>query len=339
VQFELRTQVIEPQRKTFQHLIDRYGDRPASRYEEGTIDLQATANYHYRPLWGPELDIYSPDYSVLKLTDPYSYVDPRGFYYAPYVTSRADQHESFAATLSYLEKRGLFDRLPEAWRQLFAEIVLPVRHYEGAAQMVSSHAARFGWGTTITQCAAYAAFDRVGNAQLLSRAGISFGGGTAESLAEAKVLWLDDPALQPLRRLTEETLVERDWGLGLVRLDVTDQLLYALLYTHLDDAAIGAGAGTYSLVSQHLSGWFTDQRRWFDALYRAWTTDPELGEANAAILRRTVADALVSAQAALLPLAEKADGLVGAQCREALAAAVGETRSRLAGLGITSEEN
>jgi len=337
VQFELRTQVIEPQRKTFQHLIDRYGDRPASRYEEGTIDLQATANYHYRPLWGPEIDIYSPDYSVLKLTDAYSYVDPRGFYYAPYVTSRADMHESFAATLSYLEKRGMFERLPEAWHTLFAEVVLPVRHYEAAAQMISSHAARFGWGTTITQCAAYAAFDRVGNAQLLSRAGISFGGGTADSLAEAKQLWLDDAALQPLRRLTEETLVERDWGLAMVRLDVTDQLLYALLYTHLDDAAIGAGAGTYSLVSQHLSGWFTDQRRWLDALYQAWTADPERGADNTATLRRIVADALVSAQAALLPLAEKADGLVVAQCREALATAVGETRTRLAGLGITEE--
>ena len=39
MQIELRTQVIEPRRKTFQHLIDRYGDRPASRYEEGTVDL------------------------------------------------------------------------------------------------------------------------------------------------------------------------------------------------------------------------------------------------------------------------------------------------------------
>ena len=87
MQFELRPQVIEPQRKTFQHLIDRYGDRPASRYEEGTIDLQATANYHYRPLWGPDKEIYDPAYSVLRLTDAYSFVDPRQYYYAPYVLS------------------------------------------------------------------------------------------------------------------------------------------------------------------------------------------------------------------------------------------------------------
>ncbi len=77
MQIELRTQVIEPQRKTFQHIIDRYGDRPSTRYEEGTIDLQSTVNFHYKPLWAPDKDIYSPDFSVLKLTDPYSFMDPR----------------------------------------------------------------------------------------------------------------------------------------------------------------------------------------------------------------------------------------------------------------------
>lgn len=338
MQFELRTQVIEPERKTFQHLVDRYGDRPASRYEEGTVDLQATANYHFRPLWGPDKEIYSPEYSVLRLTDPYSFTDPRQFYYAPYVASRADLHDSFGATLGYLEKRGMFERLPQSWRSVVAEVVLPMRHYEAGAQMICSHAARFGWGTSITQCAAYAAFDRIGNAQILSRAGISFGGGTADSLASAKQLWLDDPALQPLRRLVEETLVEADWGVGLVTLDVTDQLLYRLLYTHLDDAAIGAGAGSYSLVSQHLSGWFLDQRRWLDALYRTWVADPELGDANVEHLRRIVARALAGAEAALVPVAEKLDGLVDAGCQEALAAAVAETHTALAALGLTQHQ-
>ena len=77
------------QRKTFTHLVKRYGDRPASRYEEGTIDIQAKENFHYRPLWDPEHDIYDEAFSAFRLTDPYSFTDPRQFYYAPYVTSRA----------------------------------------------------------------------------------------------------------------------------------------------------------------------------------------------------------------------------------------------------------
>ncbi len=334
MQFELRTQVIEPQRKTFQHLIDRNGDRPASRYEEGSIGIQAMTNFHYRPLWGPDKDIYSPDYSVLKLTDPYSFTDPRQFYYAGYVSSRADMHEAFGSTLDYLDKRGMFDRLPEAWKDLFQDVVLPLRHYEGAAQMISANACRFGWGTTTTQCFAYAAFDRIGNAQILSRVGISFAGGTAEALGRAKTDWLEEPAFQELRKATELMLVNQDWGTAMVALDVTDQLIYALLYDCLDEAAINAGAGSYSLVAQHLSGWFTDQRRWFDALYKAWANDPEAGESNRAEIAGAANAALVTAQAALAPIAAKADALVQAGATEALARAVEAVKTKLAGLGV-----
>lgn len=334
MQFELRTQVIEPQRKTFQHLIDRNGDRPASRYEEGSIGIQAMTNFHYRPLWGPDKDIYSPDYSVLKLTDPYSFTDPRQFYYAGYVSSRADMHEAFGSTLDYLDKRGMFDRLPEAWKDLFQDVVLPLRHYEGAAQMISANACRFGWGTTTTQCFAYAAFDRIGNAQILSRVGISFAGGTAEALGRAKTDWLEEPAFQELRKATELMLVNQDWGTAMVALDVTDQLIYALLYDCLDEAAINAGAGSYSLVAQHLSGWFTDQRRWFDALYKAWANDPEAGESNRAEIAGAANAALVTAQAALAPIAAKADALVQAGATEGLACAVEAVKTKLAGLGV-----
>ncbi len=337
MQFELRTQVIEPQRKTFQHLIDRYGDRPASRYEEGSIDIQATANYHYRPLWNPEMEIYSPDYSDLKLADAYSFTDPRQFYYAPYVTSRADMHEAFGSTLDYLEKRGMFDRLPANWSSVVQDIVLPLRHYEAAGQMIFSHAARFGWGTTITQCCAYAAFDRIGNAQILSRAGISFGGGTADSLDTAKTTWLEDADWQGLRKHTEELLVTRDWGRAIVALDVTDRLLYGLMYTHLDEAALLGGAGSYSLVAQHLSGWFTDQRRWMDALYKAWGADPEHGTANAAAVADVVESTLATASAALAPIAAKLDALVDCGAAHALSDAVEATRAAYTTLGMTKE--
>ena len=118
MQYELRTQVIEPQRKTFDHLVARYGDRPASRYEEGSFDIQARENLHYRPLWDPSKEIYDESFSVLRLTDQYSFTDPRQYYYAPYVTSRAGMSDAFGATLSYIESRGLLERLPDAWKDL-----------------------------------------------------------------------------------------------------------------------------------------------------------------------------------------------------------------------------
>lgn len=327
MQYELRTQVIEPQRKTFDHLVARYGDRPASRYEEGTIDIQAKENFHYRPLWDPSHELYDEDFSVLRLTDPYSFTDPRQYYYAPYVTSRAAMSDAFGATLTYLESRGLLERLPERWGDLLAQLVIPLRHYESGAQLISTAAARFGFGTTVTQCAAYAAFDRIGNAQLISRLGIALDGGTAGLLEDAKASWLEDAALQGLRKHVEQTIVQKDWALSLVGLDVTDQLLYRMLFVHLDDAAITGGAPAYSLASQHLTEWFKDQRRWLDALYKAWTADSELGAANAEILERTVADAVDRAVAALRPLAARADALVGAGAEAALEAVAAEVRA------------
>ena len=339
MQYELRTQVIEPRRKTFDNLVARYGDRPASRYEEGSIDIQAKENFHFRPLWAPDKEIYDETFSVLRLTDPYSFLDPRQYYYAPYVTSRAAMFDAFSATLDYLEERGMFERLPEAWSELFQTVVLPLRHYESAAQMVSCDTARFGFGTTITQCAAYAAFDRVGNAQLISRVGLSLGGGSADLLATAKTCWMEDEALQPLRRLAEELLVERDWGRSLVALDIADQLLYPLLYTHLDEAALNGGAGSYSLIAQHLSKWFKDQRRWLDALYRAWTSDPELGETNKLLLAEIVGTALAKAQGAAGALASRADQLVTTGSPAAVTESAAGIRDFFQALGVPMKEN
>jgi phenol hydroxylase P1 protein len=327
VQYELRTQVVEPKRKTFQHLIDRYGDRPASRYEEGSIAIQATENFHYRPLWAPTHEIYDETWSALRLTDPDAFTDPRQYYYAPYVTARAHLHEAFSATLDYLAQRDLLDRLPEPWKADLADVVLPLRHYESGAQMISTYGCRFAYGSTVEQCLSYAAFDRVGVAQLLSRVGIALDGGSDALLVTAKATWTDAPSMQPLRKLTEELLVEPDWAVSTIGVDLVDQLAYTLLYRHLDEAALLGGAGGYSLIAQHLSTWFSDHRRWVNALLKAWVDDPAHGAANAATIRETVDRLLPQALAAVTALAQVADGHVDAGCVAAVEVAAAELQA------------
>jgi phenol hydroxylase P1 protein len=280
VQYEVRYQVIEPKRHTYQNVIDRFGDQPASRYLEATLDVEPRENFHYRPTWAQGRELYDPRYTRLRLTDPYEFTDPRQLYYTPYVTSRSAFHEEFGKTLAYLEQRDLLARLPAGWRQLLETVVVPLRHYESGAQLVSVAGARFAYGTSVEQCCTFAAFDRIGNAQLLSRVGIAVGGGTANSLAIAKQAWLEEPYLQPLRRYTERAMVTADWAEALVAVDIADSLLYPLLYRRLDERALQSGANAYSLVAQHLGTWFDDQRRWLDALYTAWRTDPELADVN-----------------------------------------------------------
>ena len=105
----------------------------------------------------------------------------------------------------------MFDRLPDAWADLVQNVVLPLRHYEAAAQMVSAHATRFGWGTSVTQCFTYAAFDRIGNAQILPRRHLLRRRDRRAAVARQDGVagGRDLAAAAQTRRFT---LVEMDWG-------------------------------------------------------------------------------------------------------------------------------
>jgi phenol/toluene 2-monooxygenase (NADH) P1/A1 len=338
VQYELRQQVIEPSRPTFTHLINRYGARPATRYEEGSVGIQPTENFHYRPLWDPAHEIYDETYSALRLTDPYEFTDPRQYYYTPYVSNRAALHEAFGKTLDYVADRQLLDKMPEDWRRVVAEVLLPLRYYESGAQLLLVNGARFAYGTTVEQCLSYAAFDRVGNAQLISRIGIAFGGNTDLALAPTKGAWMDADYLQGLRRLVEELLVEPDWAAAMVAVDLTDQLLYPLLTRRLDEAALLSGAGAYSLLTQYLATWYADNRKWVDALTAAWLADKNHGEANRETLRQITARYLPRAIDAVVTLARGIDErAAGTDAAASVAATAAELTQRLAAAGLTDD--
>lgn len=335
MQYELKTQIIEPLRPTFDHLVARYGNKPATRYQEGTVDLQATENFHYRPTWDPEHELYDPDYSAFKLTDPYSFLDPRQYYYTPYVTNRAAMHEAFGKTLEYVADHNLFARTPNPWKALISQVVIPLRHYESGCQMLFSGATRFAYGASIAQCCGYEAFDRIGNAQLISRVGITLGEQTSEVLTAAKALWMDDPAWQPLRRLIEEALVEKDWAVGVVAADLVDKLLDTLIYRHLDEEAIVGGAGAYSLLAQHVGTWYGEHRKWLDALYKAWLVDPETGEDNKAAFSAAVSAWLPKAVDAVGAIAKLADSIVDTQAAAGLEARAAQIKSEYEAMGLT----
>ena len=338
MQYELRQQVIEPTRPTFTHLIDRYGARPATRYEEGSVGIQPTENFHYRPLWDPAHELYDETYTALRLTDPYSFTDPRQYYYTPYVSNRAALHEAFGKTLDYVADRHLLDKMPQDWRRVVAEVLLPLRYYESGAQLLLVNGGRFAYGTTIEQCLSYAAFDRIGNAQLISRIGIAFGGNTDSALATTKGAWLEADHLQGLRRLVEELLVEPDWAAAMMAVDLTDQLLYPLLTRRLDEAALLSGAGAYSLLTQYLATWFADNRKWADALTGTWLADQTDGAANREALRRITARYLPQAVGAVTTLARGIDDrTAGAEAADAVAAIAAELTQKLAAAGLTDD--
>ena len=82
MQVDIKTTSVTQLRNTFSNVARRLGgDKPASRYQEATFDLQSTVNFHYRPLWQPELALYDVLRTQIEMKDWYAFRDPRQYYY------------------------------------------------------------------------------------------------------------------------------------------------------------------------------------------------------------------------------------------------------------------
>lgn len=133
---DIQAEALTPRRQTFSYLARRFGaDRPASRYEEATFDVQPTTNFHYRPLYAPEFEIFDPRRTRIAMRDWYVFKDPRQFYYATYNVSRAAMQAAFDSKLAFVEKSALLDLVEPGWRETMASALLLMRHCEWGANL------------------------------------------------------------------------------------------------------------------------------------------------------------------------------------------------------------
>ena len=265
MQIDLRTVTLKPQRNTFDHVARRLGgDKPASRYQEGTFDIQATHHFHYRPLWDPDHEIHDPSRTAIQMKDWYAFKDPRQYYYGTYVVARGRQQEAAEASFTLFEERGLAATLPAAVRATAQDTLVPLRHVEWAGNMNNASVCAYGYGTAITAPAMYHAMDHLGVAQYLTRIGLALDGPGA--LDGAKKAWLEDPRWQPLRRYVEDTLVTKDWfELFVAQNLVLEGVLYPLVFDHLDRALAAKGGAALSPLTRFMAEWFDESSRWIDA--------------------------------------------------------------------------
>lgn len=235
MQIEIKTLKAQPLRQTYGHVARRFGDKPASRYQEATYDIQPTTNFHYRPTWAPEFELFDASRTQIRMKDWYALKDPRQYYYGAYVTTRARQQEAAEGAFDLVERRGLLAALSYEWQERLTAGLLPLRHIEWGANMNNTLCADYGYGTAITQACTFCAMDRLGIAQYLSRIGLALDGNTGVALERAKTAWLEAEAWQPMRRLVEDIFVVEDWFETFVAQNlVLDGLLYPLVYQHFD---------------------------------------------------------------------------------------------------------
>src|SRR2546430_14996729 len=190
MQIDIKTSSVEQLRHTFSH-VARFlgGDKPASRYQEATIGLQPEVNFHYRPLWQPEFELYDKRRTGVVMKDWYAFKDPRQYYYGTSTIVRSRQQETMEKQLQFVEKYGLLTGLPGEVQSAIAFAMVPLRHVEWAANANNCYITGYGWGTAITQATMFYAMDRLRIAQELPPLGLVFRRHPRGSLLRAQGAW------------------------------------------------------------------------------------------------------------------------------------------------------
>jgi phenol hydroxylase P1 protein len=307
---DISAKAITPIRLTYGNLKERFGDkRPASRYQEAAYDLQPTANFHYRPLWDKNHEIYDTSRTAIVMEDWYSFADPRQYYYGTYTIARAKQQEVAEHNYDFVDKRDLLEELPAEVKQAVRDVLVPLRHVEWAANMNNCQIDTEGYGTTICSVAMFNAMDRLGMAQYISRIGLLIDGNKTTTLDTAKAAWMDAPEWQKLRHAIEDMFVLKDWfELMVAQNFVLDGLIFPLLFDRFERKLSRNGGGTIAMLTEFMSEWYGETIRWTNAL--AKVTANESG-ANQELLSEWFGKWSARLSEALEPIAEKAFGADG----------------------------
>ncbi|NDY93758.1 phenol hydroxylase [Ideonella livida] len=334
---EIRVQSVKPLRQTFGHIARRFGDKPATRYQEGTYDLQSEVNFHYKPLWDPAHDIYDKRRTAVVMADWYALKDPRQYYYGAWTIARARQQEAADRQLELAQQRDWLRQMAPEGQQQLVQALLPLRHYEWGANTNLCAVAAYGYGTALTQAAAMATMDRLGLAQHLSRLGLLMDGNTGTSLAQAKQQWLEAGAWQGARAAMEAMFVTRDpMELLLAQALVADTLVYALCLRGFEGVWSGPAATGLTMLLDHPLRWHEETSRWVDGVMKTVATE---SDANRALLQGWAAQWRATWRQALAPLAARVLGDAAGATALDLADAALATRLARLGLGAAPAQN
>lgn len=328
---DLQARQIQPVRQTYSRVAAYTGGRkPASRYLEATLDIQPTHNFHYRPTWDPEFDLFDTARSAIKMADWNALRDPRQYYYATWTMARSRQQEAMEANYQFVASRGLIERMPDVVRTAACAVLMPLRHVAWAGNMNNSQICAIGYGAMLTAPALMHGLDHLATAQYLTRLGLSLG--ATEALDAGKQAWLSGADWQPLRRLVENMLVEKDpMRLMLAQNMVLDGVLYPLIYSvFVDDHLAAHGGGAVGMMCAFMTEWHLESAAWIDAVQKVCATE---SDANRQLLSDWYCSAVQATEEALTPVARLALGGSGAS---ALAGAreILDARAAKAGLSI-----
>ena len=311
---DLQAREIQPLRNTFSHVARYVGDdKPATRYQEATFGAQATSNFHYRPTWDPEYELFDASRSKVVLADWYSLKDPRQFYYGTWTMARARQQDAMESSYQFVESRDLINKMPDALREKVCQVLIPLRHVAWGGNMNNCMIAAYGYGTAFTAPASLHAMDELGVAQYITRLGLALD--EPSVLDAGKEAWLKAPQWQAMRHLVEDSFVVRDpFEIFVAQNLAIDGLLYPLIFGHFIDDHVALNGGTaVSMLSAFMVEWHEESNRWVDAVVKTAAAE---SEANKTLINEWTHAWSKRMHDALVPIAQMALGDKGASTLE-----------------------
>jgi phenol hydroxylase P1 protein len=328
---DLQAREIKPLRQTYTHVAKYIGaDKPATRYQEATFGAQPTQNFHYRPTWDPQHELFDTRRTQVVLKDWYVLRDPRQFYYASWTMQRARQQEAVEANYQFVDGRKLLSRMSDAVRESACSVLMPLRHVAWAGNMNNCFITAYGYGTALTAATMFHSMDELGVAQYLTRLGLALD--EPGVLEAGKNDWLQDPRWQVLRRYVEDTFVLKDpFELFVAHNLALDGQLYPLIYgCYVDEHLTQQGGTAVAMLTSFMPEWHDETSRWIDAVVKtAAAESPE----NLALIGGWVRTWGERARAALAPVADLALGEAGEVALAGVHAAW-QARCRKAGLAV-----
>lgn len=330
MQVDIKSLNIKPLRNTFDQVARFTGsDKSASRYLEATIGLQPEVNFHYAPTWAKDREIFDKRNTVIVMQDWYKLLDPRQYYYGAWTIARSKQQDGAERNFAFVEKRNMLASIAPELRHKIERLLLPLRHVEYAANLNNSYMTAYGYGVSITQATMMCAMDRLGIAQYITRMGLMLDGNAGEVLRNAKAAWQNDPAWQPMRELTENMLVTKDWfELFVAQNLVLDGLVYPLVYQSFSESLSAKGETSFAMLTEFMSEWFEEHVRWTDQVMKIAAAE---SAGNKAQLAEWLQKWQTQVLRAIKPVAEEA---LGAGAQSALDAAADQLGSRMKKSGI-----
>jgi phenol hydroxylase P1 protein len=264
---------IKPIRTTYKYMSGLKVKRPTT-YDEATYNLEPKENFHYRPLWNSDMNIFDERITKVKCEDWEQFRDPARLYYATYCYSRADFQARIKGQFETADRYGLFKNMDPAMVDTIREFFPVLRHFIFGESVAFMYIGRASVGTAVEQCATYQCYDQMGTAQLITRICLELEDQCPTILQDGKQKWIEDEKYQKLRALLENVMVTWDWAEAMVAINlILDSILYPLFFEKMTAVAVKNGDSVYISFSQFFMEMFEYERNYTTALVKMLLED------------------------------------------------------------------